>query len=63
MENQGTLENYFLRSAKDLYDTLEHLQIDRCHIAGVSLGGLVALLFAKVSRESENINFFRYISS
>ena len=47
MENQGTLENYFLRSAKDLYDTLEHLQIDRCHIAGVSLGGLVALLFAK----------------
>ena len=26
----GTLENYFLRSAKDLYDTLEHLQIDRC---------------------------------
>ncbi len=59
----GTLENYFLRSVKDLYDTLEHLQIDRCHIAGVSLGGLVALLFAKkVSRESENINFFRYIS-
>ncbi|MDF9558636.1 alpha/beta hydrolase [Bacillus tropicus] len=43
----GTLENYFLRSAKDLYETLEHLQIDRCHIAGVSLGGLVALLFAK----------------
>ena len=43
----GTLENYFLRSAKDLYDTLEHLQIDRCHIAGVSLGGLIALLFAK----------------
>ncbi|AFQ12445.1 TPA: alpha/beta hydrolase [Bacillus pacificus] len=43
----GTLENYFLRSVKDLRDTLEHLQIDRCHIAGVSLGGLVALLFAK----------------
>ncbi|MFJ8238829.1 alpha/beta fold hydrolase [Bacillus tropicus] len=43
----GTLEDYFLRSARDLYDTLEHLQIDRCHIAGVSLGGLVALLFAK----------------
>lgn len=43
----GTLENYFLRSVKDLHDTLEHLQINRCHIAGVSLGGLVALLFAK----------------
>ncbi|AIY73169.1 alpha/beta hydrolase family protein [Bacillus cereus] len=43
----GALEDYFIRSAKDLYDTLEHLQIDRCHIAGVSLGGLVALLFAK----------------
>ncbi|MDR2993461.1 MAG: alpha/beta hydrolase, partial [Bacillus cereus] len=43
----GTLENYFLRSVKDVHDTLLHLQIDRCHIAGVSLGGLVALLFAK----------------
>ncbi|MFE7914427.1 alpha/beta fold hydrolase, partial [Bacillus mobilis] len=43
----GTLENYFLRSVQDLHDTLVHLQIDRCHIAGVSLGGLIALLFAK----------------
>ncbi|PFR51375.1 alpha/beta fold hydrolase [Bacillus cereus] len=43
----GALENYFLRSVRDLHNTLEHLQIDRCHIAGVSLGGLVALLFAK----------------
>ena len=47
MESQGTLENYFLSSVKDLHDTLVHLQIDRCHIAGVSLGGLIALLFAK----------------
>ncbi|TXR84846.1 MULTISPECIES: alpha/beta fold hydrolase [Bacillus cereus group] len=47
----GALEDYFIRSAKDLYDTLEHLQIDRCHIAGVSLGGLVALLFAKTYPE------------
>lgn len=43
----GALESYFLRSVRDLHNTLEHLQIDRCHIAGVSLGGLVALLFAK----------------
>lgn len=43
----GTLDNYFLRSAKDLNDTLVYLRINRCHVAGVSLGGLVALLFAK----------------
>ena len=47
MEDQGDIGELFLRSVKDLRDTLEHLQIDRCHIAGVSLGGLVALLFAK----------------
>lgn len=38
-ESGGTLDNYFLCSADDLNDTLEHLQINRCHIAGVSLGG------------------------
>lgn len=59
----GTLENYFLRSVKDLYDTLVHLQIDRCHIAGVSLGGINRfIIYKKVSRESENINFFRDLS-
>ncbi|MGN4422921.1 alpha/beta fold hydrolase [Bacillus cereus group sp. MYBK30-1] len=46
-ESGGTLDNYFLCSADDLNDTLESLQISSCHIAGVSLGGLVALLFAK----------------
>ncbi|MFJ8354000.1 alpha/beta fold hydrolase [Bacillus paramycoides] len=46
-ESGGTLDNYFLCSADDLNDTLEHLQINNCHIGGVSLGGLVALLFAK----------------
>ncbi|WP_439876082.1 alpha/beta fold hydrolase [Bacillus mycoides] len=46
-ESGGTLDNYFLCSADDLNDTLEHLRINSCHIAGVSLGGLAALLFAK----------------
>ena len=46
-ESGGTLDNYFLCSADDLNDTLEHLQINSCHIAGVSLGGIAALLFAK----------------
>ncbi|MGD6874750.1 alpha/beta fold hydrolase [Sutcliffiella horikoshii] len=43
----GTIEKYFSHCAKDIFDTLEHLQVDTCHIAGVSVGGVAALLFAK----------------
>lgn len=43
----GELDHYFSHCAKDINDTLENLNITQCHIAGVSLGGIVALLFAK----------------
>lgn len=43
----GSIEKYFSHCAKDIFDTLEHLQVDSCHIAGVSVGGVAALLFAK----------------
>ncbi|MEA1855186.1 alpha/beta hydrolase [Cytobacillus sp. FSL W7-1323] len=44
----GEIDNYFNRCVKDLNDTLEFLNIEQCHIAGVSIGGIAALLFAKV---------------
>ncbi|MDX8367991.1 alpha/beta hydrolase [Cytobacillus sp. IB215665] len=43
----GEIDNYFSRCVKDLNDTLESLNIKQCHIAGVSIGGVAALLFAK----------------
>ncbi|KFN03651.1 alpha/beta hydrolase [Bacillus clarus] len=46
-ESGGAVDHYFLHCADDIKETLEHLQINRCHIAGVSLGGIAALLFAK----------------
>lgn len=46
-KSDGKIDNFFIRSIKDLNDTLEYLKIKKCHIAGVSLGGVVALLFAK----------------
>lgn len=46
-KSEGSIEKYFSHCAKDIFDTLAHLQIDSCHIAGVSVGGVAALLFAK----------------
>ncbi|EOV9527247.1 alpha/beta fold hydrolase [Bacillus cytotoxicus] len=43
----GSIKNYFSQCPDDIRDTLEFLQVNRCHIAGVSIDGLVALLFAK----------------
>ena len=43
----GPINQYFSHCAEDLHDTLKALQIEKCHIAGVSLGGIAALLFAK----------------
>ena len=39
--------NYLEESAVDLKETLNHLQIEKAHIVGVSLGALVGLVFAK----------------
>lgn len=39
--------NYFHNSSQDLLDTLNDLNIESVHLAGCSLGGLVALHFAK----------------
>lgn len=43
----GEIDNYFSNCVRDLSDTLKYLNIEHCHIAGVSIGGIVALLFAK----------------
>ncbi|WBL17168.1 alpha/beta fold hydrolase [Sutcliffiella sp. NC1] len=43
----GPIDHYFSHSADDILDTLDSLNIVACHIAGVSIGGIAALLFAK----------------
>ncbi len=40
-------ENFFEDSAKDLAETIEHLEVGAVHLVGCSLGGIVALFFAK----------------
>ena len=39
--------NYFEDAAEDLRETLDHLQVEKVHVVGCSLGGLVGLRFAK----------------
>ncbi|WP_433958148.1 alpha/beta fold hydrolase [Cytobacillus horneckiae] len=46
-QSVGSLQNYHTKLAEDLKETLDSLHIDKCHIAGVSLGGQAALLYAK----------------
>ncbi|MBP3951554.1 alpha/beta fold hydrolase [Bacillus suaedae] len=46
-KSNGRIENYFSHCADDIHDTLDSLNLEECHIAGVSIGGIVALLFAK----------------
>lgn len=43
----GKIDNYFSLCVKDLKDTLESFNVEKCHIGGVSIGGVAALLFAK----------------
>ncbi|WP_411334397.1 alpha/beta fold hydrolase [Metabacillus indicus] len=43
----GKIDHYFVQCVQDLKETIDHLGIERCHIAGVSIGGIAALLFAK----------------
>lgn len=42
----GEIDYYFDRCIEDIKETLEHYHIEKCHIAGVSIGGIAALLFA-----------------
>ncbi|MBM7578590.1 alpha/beta fold hydrolase [Jeotgalibacillus terrae] len=46
-KSPGELDHYFNRCVQDLSDTLESLNVEQCHIAGVSIGGIAALMFAK----------------
>lgn len=46
-ESVGEIKNYFSYAADDVKDTLDSFGIEKCHIAGVSYGGVVALLFAQ----------------
>lgn len=43
----GEVNNYFSRCIEDIRETMEHLNVDKINIAGVSIGGIVALLFAQ----------------
>lgn len=45
--SEGELQNYFSHSAEDVKDTLDFYGIEKCHIAGVSYGGIEVLLFAQ----------------
>ncbi|MDQ0268328.1 pimeloyl-ACP methyl ester carboxylesterase [Cytobacillus purgationiresistens] len=46
-KSTGQIENYTSHFANDLLETLESLKVEQCHIAGVSLGGQAALMYAK----------------
>lgn len=43
----GEIKNYFSYAADDVKDTLDSFGIKKCHIAGVSYGGIEVLLFAQ----------------
>lgn len=40
------LNNYFEKTADDLMETINHLNISRIHLVGISLGALIAVHFA-----------------
>ncbi|SDN77932.1 alpha/beta fold hydrolase [Alkalicoccus daliensis] len=46
-KSAGEIDHYFSRTVEDLKDTLNALGIEKCHVAGGSIGGVAALLFAK----------------
>lgn len=41
------VNNYFVDTAEDLKETMDHLQIHTFHLIGVSLGALVGIVYAK----------------
>lgn len=43
----SAIDDYFKRTVEDLKETMDHLMIDQFHVAGVSIGGVVALLYAQ----------------
>lgn len=43
----GKMDNYFSRCVEDIKETMEYLNVDKFNIAGVSIGGIVSLLFAQ----------------
>ena len=43
----GPFDTFFARTTEDLKETLLHLGVTQCHIAGVSVGGVAAVLFAQ----------------
>ncbi|TGB04385.1 alpha/beta fold hydrolase [Halobacillus salinus] len=45
--SHNDFEDYFHKSADDLKETLDSLNVTRAHIVGCSLGALVALFFAR----------------
>ncbi len=45
------IQNYFEDSASDLLETLNHLELDKIHLVGSSLGSLVAIKFAQMYPE------------
>lgn len=43
----GEIDNYFNRCVEDIRETMEYLNVEKFTIAGVSIGGIVALLFSQ----------------
>ncbi|KQL53549.1 alpha/beta hydrolase [Heyndrickxia shackletonii] len=41
------IDNFFYDSVEDLYETIDFLNIQKCHIVGCSLGAIVGLMFTK----------------
>lgn len=45
--------------AKDNYELLQHIGIERCHILGISMGSMIAQIFAaKYSQATKSLNLF-----
>lgn len=50
-KSTGSIDHFFTDCVNDLAETLRHLEIESCHVAGVSVGGAVAVLFAQAYPE------------
>ena len=50
-KSNGPIDDFFTDCVNDLAETLRHLKIESCHVAGVSVGGAVAVLFAQAYPE------------
>ncbi|MER2260505.1 MAG: alpha/beta hydrolase [Psychrobacillus sp.] len=45
------IENFFLDSAQDLLETINHYELEKVHLVGCSLGAIVAVHFARLFPE------------